>query len=324
MKKKKSWYGRIFKWLFGLALMAFILINVFSAVQAYSATHFKENMTISDSVKLSTFDIAKMFVLGVDIPKPKAKRMPDRKYEEVRIPVSGDKSLAAWTMRSDSAQSKGIIIYFHGYTDEKSMLLDYAYRTLDMGYDAMMVDFRAAGESFGTTCTVGYREAQDVKHAYDYARDVLKEDNVYLLGFSMGAAAILKAQHDYQMDVKGLIIEASYGKMFDTVKIRLQKMGKLQDPLAYLFTFWGGMMCGIDGFRMNPEDFARDISVPTLVACGGKDQYIPQNETMRIFDNLASNNKRVKFYPNCIHEPYLKKYEQEWLSSVGSFLKDTE
>jgi len=318
---RRKWYTKPLKWIAGVFLTIFILLNAFSAIQAYSCTHFEEKHP-SDTI-ISNLDIIKMLVIGVEIPKPATTTFPDREYQTINIPVTEGKSLSGWIMKTDSI-SKGIVIHFHGYRDEKSMLLNYSYQFLDWGYDVMLIDFMGSGDSYGFQSTIGYKEAENVKLAFDYAATQLNEKNIYLIGFSMGAAAILKAQHDYTLPVKGLIAEASYGKMFDTVKVRLGKLGFMSDPLAYMFTFWGGIMNGIDAFAMNPEEYAKEIIVPTLISCGGKDQYIPESETKRIYQNLPAKKKMLQFYPDCIHETYLDKYPVEWKRTIKDFLDLTE
>lgn len=301
-------------------LLIFILMNVFSAIQAYSCTHFTSPSThLKPNAKLSGAEIIKMLIFGVNIPKPSTKKYPDRDYEEVKITATDNQSLCAWLIKTDSV-SKGLIIYFHGYGDEKSQMLDYAYQTLNLGYDALLVDFMAAGCSDGYRSTVGYLEASNVKSAFDYASNELKEENIYLFGFSMGAAAIIKAQHDCDMQVSGIIAEACYGKMYDTIRVRLGKASFISYPLACMFAFWGGLLNDMDAFDMNPEEYAKNINVPTLIACGEKDQYIPREETLRIFDNIRSEKKVLTFYPESTHELHIKKYPDEWKRNIGDFL----
>ncbi|MDL2214963.1 alpha/beta hydrolase [Dysgonomonas sp. OttesenSCG-928-M03] len=321
---RKKWYKKPLRWILGTFLILLILMNAFSAIQAYSCTHFKENNeALTPNSTLSYNQIAKMLILGIEIPKPITQKFPDRPYKTIAIETSEGKRLSAWTMQTDSI-SKGLFIFFHGYRDEKSMLLDYSYQLLDMGYNVMLIDFMGSDHSYGLQTTIGYKEADNVKSAFDYASLVLKEENIYLLGFSMGAAAILKAQHDYNIPAKGLIAEASYGTMFDTVKVRLGGQSFMSHLLAYMFTFWGGITNDINAFEMNPEEFAKNISVPVLISCGGKDQYIPQSETQRIYDNIPVKKKMLKFYPECIHEPYLKKYPEDWKENIKDFLNLTE
>lgn len=311
---------KIVKRILATLLILFILINVFSIIQTYSCTHFTDDSDLlKPHAELSYAKKLQMLIFGVNIPKPQTEKYPNREYSEIRIETIENKSLCAWIIKTDSL-SKGMVIYFHGYINEKSQMLDYAYQTIDLGYDAMLVDFVAAGCSDGYQSTIGYNEASNVKAAYDYAVHELKEDNIYLLGFSMGAAAVIKAQHDYNMPVRGIIAEAPYGKMYDTIRVRLSKAGFISYPLAAIFTFWGGILNGINAFSMNPEEYALQVSVPSLIACGGKDQHISHKEISRIYDNIMSDKKELQIYAESIHELYINKYPQKWKQNIKDFL----
>lgn len=319
MTRKQKKYAK-----FGLsiALTIFILVNLIIIIQAYKLTHFNESAKpLTPDYKPSLTEMAKIAVCGLDVPKPKIKQYPDRPYKTIYIAQKTDKQLETWLLHTDSIK-QGVAIAFHGYMDEKSSMLDRAYPLLDMGYDVLLVDFMGAGGSYGLQSTIGYLEAENVKAAYDYTIDSLKEDKVVLVGFSMGAVAIMKAQHDYDMLVKALILEAAYGTFQGTVNKRLDKFDMPHWPVSWLFTFWTGIINGYNAFDANPQDYGKAIHIPTLVMCGGKDPNIPQEETQLIYDQLASDKKELVFFPESPHETYLLKYPDKWKETVYQFLKE--
>ena len=79
----------------------------------------------------------------------------------------------------------------------------------DLGYNVMMVDSRAHGNSGGNITTIGYCESEEVKFAKDYMQQT-GEKNIFLLGVSMGAVEIVKAVSDYQLHPSGIIIEMPF------------------------------------------------------------------------------------------------------------------
>ena len=305
-----------------IILFVIVFTNILLVIQAYSFTHFTKGAEpLTEHTQLPINQTIKMLFTGAEIPRPETVKHPKLPYNTIRIPAENGQTLEAWIMRT-THPSKALVILFHGYMDSKAQMLDYAYNIMEMEYDVMLVDFMGAGGSYGNQTTIGYKEGENVKQAFEYARNELKEKRIFLLGFSMGAAAIFKAQHDYNLPVCGIISEASYGTFYGTIKARASLAGAnaLSGISAGVMVFWINATNSINAFDMNPEEYAKNIIVPTLVACGGKDQYIRQDETMRIFDNLASKNKRLKFYPKCRHELYSNKYDKEWQNSVSSFL----
>lgn len=307
-----------------ILLSVFIIINVIAAVQAYKFTHFQSDapeVPREQGVDLPFLQKMKIGLMGLDMGKPKAKTFPDRRYKNILIPVNEKDVLAAWKINTDSI-SKGIILLFHGYMDEKSSMLDRAYALLDLGYDVLLTDFSGAGCSYGMKTTVGHNEAKDIKVVYDYVVENIQKENIYLLGFSMGAVAIIKAQHDYQMNVKSLILEAPYATFEETIGARFDQVGVPRFPMASLMIFWGGIENDFDPYKMRPIDFVTNITVPTLLMCGMLDENISIEETKSIFNNFATERKVLKMFAESKHESYLLKHDKEWKNAVHNFLNE--
>lgn len=302
-------------------IVVVVVVNAIIAIQAYSLSHFKNDASeIKPNHSPSVGEMIKITFTGLDVPRPQVKQYPPQPYDSIYIPCGDDKKLHGWVLRTDSLK-RGLAITFHGYMEEKSAMLNKALLLKDMGYDILMVDFMGAGRSYGDQTTLGYIEAENVKAAYDYAISEMKEDNVLFLGFSMGAVAAMKAQHDYDMPVKGVILEAPYGNFSGTVNARLDLFGLPHFPLSDIFTYWFGKLNGFDAFHANPEEFSKKIFSPTLLMCGSKDQYISEDEIRTIFENLGSRNKEVIFFPESTHESYLIKHSEEWKMTVSEFLR---
>ena len=301
----------------------FVILNIIAAIQAYKLTHFDEDAkSLKKESRLSLLEKIQMGICGIDVPRPETEFHPRREYQIIQIQVDEERSLEACVLRTDSLK-QGFVLLFHGYMEEKFSMLARGYKLMDMGYDVVLTDFMGAGGSYGNQTTIGYLEAENVKSVDDYVLQNMQDENIYLYGFSMGAAAITRAQSKYNMFVKGIVLEATYGTFHGTVTARFDLLNLPHFPMSYLLVFWGGVMNGFNPMDANPQEFAKDITVPALVMCGLKDPYISREETQRIFDNLGSHNKELKFFPEATHQSYLRKYPKEWKSTVSSFLKST-
>jgi len=69
---------------------------------------------------------------------------------------------------SEANNAIGAVALFHGYGDNKTDVLEEGKAFLNMGYNVLLLDFRAHGSSSGNTCTIGHLETEDVKLAYDF------------------------------------------------------------------------------------------------------------------------------------------------------------
>lgn len=258
----------------------------------------------------------KVFTLatGVQIPRPVNSLLPKTPFQDIIIK---DKvSIPCWKLNTE--EKKGTIVLFHGYVGKKSAMLDKAIRFQSMGYSVLLVDFRGCGDSKENYTTIGFDEAEEVLACYNYLKES-GEENIILFGTSMGAVAIMKAIHDYQIDPAGLILECPFGRMYTTVKARFKLMGLPSFPMAGLLTFWGGVQHGFWAFSHNPEEYAQRIKTPTLLLYGEKDDRVSREETDRIFNNLEGR-KTFKTYPLAGHENYLLKYSSEWDRDIREFL----
>ena len=199
-------------------------------------------------------------------------------------------------------------------------MLDKAEIFLSLGYNTFLVDFMGSGGSDGNQTTIGFYEAEEVKTAFNYL-ETQGEKNIMLFGTSMGAAAIMKAQKDYNLKVSSVILECPFGTMLETVQARFRSLGTPSFPMANLLVFWGGILNGFNAFKHNPTDYAKSIICPVLLLSGEEDDRVSLREINHIFKNLAGV-KKLKTYPLAGHENYLSKYKDEWENDVKTFINE--
>ena len=295
----------------------FILLNLVAGLHAWKFTHFSsaikkklEPEQLSMSEKIGTL------ALGVNLPRPSNDALPSQPFETVEI--EAEKKLQAWHIKTD--RPKGTVLVFHGYGGKKSGMIDKSDEFLRMGYNTLLVDFRGSGGSEGCQTTIGYKEAAEVKACFDYVKKT-GEQHILLFGTSMGAAAVMKAVHDYQLQVDATIIECPFGTMYEATCARFRAMGVPQFPMAPLLVFWGGVENGFWAFSHNPSAYAKEIHCPTLLLYGEKDLRVMRSEIDEIFAHLPGP-KELKTYPLSGHENYLTKYHDQWVLDVSGFLKN--
>lgn len=291
-------------------------MNVVAAFHAYKFTHFAgSNMEKTKAPqKLSAVQKLKALILGVSNPRPENHIFPAGDYETINI--KSNTTIECWRMKA--AYAKGTVILFHGFSGNKSLMLDKAAIFLQLGYNTLLVDFMGSGGSAGNQTTIGFLEAEEVKACFNYVKET-GEQNLYLFGTSMGAVAIMKAISDNHIRPTGIILECPFGSMYRTVCARFKTMNAPAFPMAGLLVFWGGLENGFWAFGHNPETYAKKIDCPTLLLYGAKDESVSRSETDEIFRGITGR-KKLKIYPDAAHENYLVKYKDEWTQDVASFL----
>ena len=311
---------RYFKFLLRSIVALFILLNIIVAFHAYKFTHFYNNgeITIKKQEDKTGWDKAKEILFGINAVKKKNDVATDSTFKTIYLTTKDSLKLEAWYITADS--SKGTVILFHGHGGNKSGVIKEAESFNKMGYNTLLLDFRAHGNSGGNTCTIGYDESEDVKLAFDYIK-ANGEKNIVLWGISMGASTITKAVKDYQINPEKIILEMPFGTIKDAVRGRLKIMGLPAEPIGTLLTFWGGAEHGFWAFGMKPQEFASTIKCPVLLQWGQNDPRVSRAEEETLFKNIPNPNKKFVVYENTGHESICKKETAKWEAEVAAFLR---
>lgn len=302
-----------------ILLLLFLFLNIITAFHAYKFTHFYESNDIAPSSqeKKSGWDITKDILFGINAYKQKNSVTADSSFQTIYLKSSTCPRLEAWYIPTD--RSKGTVCMFHGHGGTKSGIFEEATAFRKAGYNTLLVDFRAHGNSEGNTCTIGYNESEDVKLAYDYVKN-RGEKNIVLYGISMGAAAVAKSVNDYPLFPSRIILEMPFGSILSAAEGRIRMMNIPAEPLAALITFWGGAEHGFWAFKMQPAEFVKKISCPVLLQWGVLDPRVTEAETKEIYNNIAATKKLV-VYQNSGHESLCKSEHEKWTSEITAFLK---
>ena len=308
-----------FKRIFYSVLTLLLLFNIVAINQAYHLTHFYDHGTVKPVAEQTKGFWGKVQagIIGVKLEKLIGST-PDSPFIDVKLKSKDGLTLDCWLIRVQHA--KGCIVLFHGHGSEKSANLSQSNFFNEQGYSTLLVDFRAHGQSEGNTCTIGYKEAEDVKLAYDYLKKT-GEKNILLYGISLGAATITKAVADYDLTPKKIILEMPFASLPATVEGKVKMAGLYAKPVAHLLTFWGGTINGFWAFDMNPKEFVKKIKCPVLLQWGKKDKGVTETEINDIFNNIASPKKLV-VYEKSGHENLYENEPDKWEENVEEFLND--
>jgi len=307
--------NRLIKFLLRTVLLLFILINIITAFHAYKFTHFYEASEAPvRNEKKSGWAVTKDILFGINAYKQKNKVLDS--VENVVLTTSDNLKLKGWYMTASPA--KGTVILFHGHASKKTSVLEEAEGFRQLGYNTLLIDFRAHGNSEGNTCTIGYDETEDVKLAYDFVKQK-GEKNIILWGISMGAATVSKAMNDYPLEPSKIILEMPFASILQAAEGRIKMMGLPGEPLAAFITFWGGTEHGFWAFNMKPSSYVKQIHCPVLLQWGRNDPRVKQKETDLIYANITAPKKLV-VYENSGHESLCEKEHTKWMKAVGDFL----
>ncbi|MDN3658302.1 alpha/beta hydrolase [Ferruginibacter paludis] len=300
-------------------LTIFILVNIITAFHAYKFTHFYNAADVAVKQQKTGWDKTEDILFGINVAKKPDSITNTIASQTIYLYTKDSIQLEGWWIKTTDT-AKGTVILFHGHGSTKAGILLESEEFGKMGYNTLLMDFRAHGNSGGNTTTIGYYEAEDVQLAYDFIKNK-GEKNIVLWGISMGAAAVSKAINDYNLPANKIILEMPFGSILQAAEGRIKMMQLPPEPLATLITFWGGTEHGFWAFGMKPAEFVKKINCPVLLQWGRKDPRVTQAETDLIYANIVAPKKLV-VYDNAGHESLCEKENAKWLSEVQDFLKN--
>ena len=316
-------FRRILKWVLWVLLFQFVLMNISASLHAWKQTHFytdPELRIVKPSSKNIFVKTWKLFS-GIKYPRSVIIKKPDFPYESFKLKTKNGLNIDCWYGRKDSA--KGTVILLHQLTVNKSYVLHEAAQFLYMGYNVLLFDFRGHGNSDGNTTTLGYRESEEAKLAWDYVQQK-GEKNIFLWGSSLGAAVIAKVISDYGIKPSGVILEMPFASLQNHLEGRSRSLGFPEEPFGLLVTLWVGIEQGYNGFRHRPAEFVKKINCPVLLQWGTNDVFILKKQEEKFYENIPGNKKRFVVYENAGHQSFLGFDPLRWKEEVGNFLSSPE
>lgn len=299
----------------------FVLLNLLAYRHAHAMMHFTTGSPRTREPGELTFaQKLQVLFIGVNIPRPCSSASPADLApgtQSLRIESADGITLGAWYCPGQATNP--LVILFHGYSGEKSQMIPEAKALLDMGVSVLLVDFRGSGESSESYTTIGVDEGTDVAAAVNYARAHFPQLKLVLYGQSMGAAAVLRAVDSCGVKPDGIISEAVFDTLLNTVRHRFEAMGVPSFPSAQLLIFWGGHQAGFNGFKHNPVEYAAKVQCPVLFLHGADDPLAHTEEGRRVFAAVPGP-KSYKEFPRVGHDSGIVAYPKEWREAVSQFL----
>jgi pimeloyl-ACP methyl ester carboxylesterase len=208
---------------------------------------------------------------------------PPAGVEELTLPCEGLR-LRAWLLRGDPELPAAVLV--HGVGDTLESYLDVAQVLRRRGHTVLLPDLRGHGGSEGSITTLGAREREDVRAAMTQVAGLgLAQRGFVLMGWSMGAVAVLRAAAD-RNDVRAVIVEAPYDTYRNTVAHHAWLLYRLPRwvpliPISVAFAGWRG---GFDPDKVDAVAAARRLRAPLLVIVDGADARMPEPVARRVFD----------------------------------------
>lgn len=248
---------------------------------------------------------------------PEALGLP---YEKVEIETSDSLTLRGYWIRRPGEKGKSTVILLHGIGGCKEHWLSTAAWLWAEGYETVLLDSRAHGESEGRYCTYGYFEKHDMQAVTDFIVQRKNGEPVGVWGNSMGGAVALQALA-IEPRLQFGIIQSTFAD-FRTIVFDYQQR-RLKIPWRW-FADDGiaraAEMAHFEPDSIRPAEAARRIRQPILLAHGDADDRIRPEYGRQIFTNLASAEKEMHLIRGAHHLNVMERGGDAFKRTLTRFL----
>ncbi|MFL5318646.1 MAG: alpha/beta hydrolase [Myxococcaceae bacterium] len=207
-------------------------------------------------------------------------------HQEISFKTAEGFTLKGWLFRTAVTPARGWVVYLHGKDANRSNGAHAARALLKLGFNVLAYDHRAHGESEGTTCTYGVREAQDLH----IALETFTDGPVFLVGESLGAATALEAAPN-EPRVVGVVAAAPFSDM-KTIVREIGAFASDADLNRVLAQFQQDT--GLNPEDISPAQSAKNIHVPVLFLRGTEDKFMAIEHIERIRQNLPGESQFIR------------------------------
>lgn len=274
---------------------------------------------------------------GLRLVKPKRvviKELPNEhglEFEEITFKSKHDNTLLkGWwipaKLNGDFNSDNKTVIFAHGYGNNRGVysisVIKLAKRLCMEGYNVLVFDFRASGESEGKYVTIGKFEKYDLLSAIDFVVDQRKSINIHLIGWSMGAATSILAGAESKY-VKCVIADSPFGNLKEYLNKNLSYWSGLPNiPFRSIILGVLPKTLGIDIKDVDTVKAAEKFKGKPLFLIHSKDDSaIPYEESIRIFEVLDNKeSSKLWITEKAEHIRSYLVYKDEYEDNIVDFL----
>lgn len=188
------------------------------------------------------------------------------------------------------------VLLVHGYrSNRRKEYAAIAKFYLESGYNVLMVDDRAHGESEGRYIGFGCLDKEDCYRWVHYLDDRFEgKQKLFLHGISMGAATVLMASNlNLPSSVRGIVADCGYTSPKEQFEHVLKENGKeyLSGCLLWATNLVCRVVAGYGFSDCSSLDTVADTKIPIFVIHGTKDDFVPTSMGKEIYEACASEKE---------------------------------
>lgn len=272
--------------------------------------------------------------IGVNNIAPSAITQPPRinesltpsklalKSDPLDLVTTDNINLKGYWIKSMQDTSFGIIILVHGIGGCKEHFLNLSKELSQNGFESIVFDGRAHGESGGEFCTYGYKEKKDIAQIVDKIKRQSPHLPIGIWGNSLGGAIAIQAL-EFDKRIEYGIIESTFTDLhqivYDYQKRILKVIGSRR--LSDFALSKAGKLADFDPSKVKPLESVKNIEQPVFIGHGDSDKNISYKYGQQLYDSLKASKKRLVLVKGGGHFDLYDKGGYRYKSAIMDFLE---
>lgn len=227
----------------------------------------------------------------------------------------------AWYLPAAKHSSKTVIVV-HGFANSKSNMKPYAELFHELGYNVLVPDNIAHGESEGHFIGYGWNDKDNI---IKWAKGLISQDSnqdITLFGVSMGGATVMMASGEkLPRQVSTIIEDCGYSSVWDELAYQAKDMYNLPEfPILYGVSGLSKIFAGFTYAEASSIKQLAKNHLPTLFIHGDSDKFVP---TKMVYDNYAASQgpKELYLVKGAKHAKSFEKNPDAYKATIEAFLK---
>jgi fermentation-respiration switch protein FrsA (DUF1100 family) len=229
--------------------------------------------------------------------------------------------LDAWYLPNEKKSNKTAVIA-HGFAGSKEKMAEYGTLFYNLGYNVLIPDDRAHGESEGKFIGYGWLDRKDY---IGWIQQVIdkngKDEKIVMFGLSMGAATTMMTSGEkLPENVKAFVEDCGYDSVWNEIKYQAKALYNLPAfPLIYEVSAISKLRAGYDYKEASSVAQLKKNKRPMLFIHGGDDDFVPTEMVYKNWE-ATQGQKELLIVPKAKHAESYATDKALYTKTVGDFV----
>lgn len=240
-------------------------------------------------------------------------------YENITVHTADNTELRGWYISSGDTNANSMLV-LHDWNESKILKLNFAKQMHDRGFNVMLIDLRAHGNSGGKYFSPGILSVSDIKSVIDTLLAIPFSNHIAIFGSGLSAGiALQSALYDGRADA--LVMQCPFNRFSEWVKkYARQKWG------AGDFIFLSVLQRKLEQMMIMPlNDFnlatmSKLSETPLLLVAAGEDNLYSSVDSYAVYDSSSAEKKDLILVKKATHENIELEGGENYFNAIGAFI----